>query len=53
MSELFLSPRRQVDRIKPYFLVSHDVPGVDDVRVIRYGLQWKDAPKAYGPHETL
>jgi len=21
--------------------------------VIRYGLQWKDAPKAYGPHKTL
>lgn len=23
------------------------------VYVIRNGLQWKDAPKAYGPHETL
>jgi transposase len=23
------------------------------IYVIRYGLQWKDAPKAYGPHKTL
>ena len=23
------------------------------VYVIRNGLQWKDAPKAYGPHKTL
>ena len=23
------------------------------VYVIRHGLQWKDAPKAYGPHKTL
>lgn len=21
--------------------------------MIRYGLRWKDAPKAYGPHKTL
>ncbi len=24
-----------------------------DRLVIRYGLQWKDAPKGYGPHKTL
>ena len=36
------------------------MPRVDDRRVvsgivyvIRNGLQWKDAPKAYGPHKTL
>ena len=36
------------------------VPRVDDrqvvggiVYVIRKGLQWKDAPRAYGPHKTL
>ena len=36
------------------------VPRVDDRRVvsgivyvIRNGLQWKDAPQAYGPHKTL
>lgn len=47
-------------RISPYFPLSHGVPRVDDQRVvsgivyvIRNGLQWKDAPKAYGPHKTL
>lgn len=36
----------------PYFRVLHGVPRVEDLRVIsgiigviRYGLQWKDAPK--------
>jgi transposase len=36
------------------------MPRVDDLRVIsgiiyviRYGLQWKDAPPEYGPHKTL
>lgn len=35
-------------------------PRVDDRRVvngivfvIKHGLQWKDAPKGYGPHKTL
>lgn len=47
-------------RISPYFPLSHGVPRVDDRRVvsgivyvIRHGLQWKDAPQAYGPHKTL
>ncbi len=22
------------------------------IYVIKHGLQWKDAPKAYGPHKT-
>lgn len=47
-------------RIEGYFPLSHGVPRVDDRRVvsgivyvIRSGLQWKDAPKGYGPHKTL
>nr|WP_194300309.1 IS5 family transposase [Acetobacter farinalis] len=49
-----------MERIRPFFPLSHGVPRVDDRRVlsgivyvIRNGLQWKDAPKAYGPHKTL
>ncbi len=45
---------------RPYFPLAHGVARVDDRRVlsgivyvIRNGLQWKDAPKAYGPHRTL
>lgn len=60
MSEEFLLAQQQLNRIKPYFPLSHGVPRVDDRRVmsriisvIRYGLQWKDAPKAYGPYKTL
>lgn len=60
MSEVFLLTRQQLNRIKPYFPVSHGIPRVDDLRVIsgiiyviRQGLQWKDAPAAYGPHKTL
>ncbi|WP_415441905.1 transposase, partial [Acetobacter okinawensis] len=50
----------QMGRIEPFFPLAHGVPRVDDRRVlsgivyvIRNGLQWKDAPKAYGPHKTL
>ena len=46
--------------IEPFFPLAHGVPRMDDRRVlsgivcvIRNGLQWKDAPKAYGPHKTL
>jgi putative transposase len=60
MSDMFLLTQQQLNRIKPYFPVSHGVPQADDLRVIsgiisviRYDLQWKDAPKAYGPHKTL
>ncbi len=60
MSEEFLLTPQQLNRIKLYFPLSHGVPRVDDRRVmsgiisvIRYGLQWKDAPKAYGPYKTL
>ena len=60
MSELFLLSERQMARLSPFFPLSHGVPRVDDRRVIsgiiyviKHGLQWKDAPKAYGPHKTL
>jgi transposase len=57
---LFLLSERQMARISPDFPLSHGVPRVDDrwavsgiVYVIRNGLQWKDAPRDYGPHKTL
>src|SRR3954465_16081659 len=60
MGDLFLLSERQMARISPYFPLAHGVPRVDDRRVvsgivyvIRNGLQWKDAPAAYGPHKTL
>ena len=60
MGDLFLLSERQMARISPHFLLAHGVPRVDDrgvvsgiVHVIRNGLQWKDAPQAYGPHKTL
>ena len=60
MSDVFLLSKAQMARISPHFPLSHGVPRVDDRRVvsgiiyvIRNGLQWKDAPKAYGPHKTL
>jgi len=60
MSGLFWLSRRQLNLIKPYFPLSHGVSRVDDLRVvsgiiyvIRNGLQWKDAPREYGPHKTL
>lgn len=60
MSGMFMLTRKQVNRMKPYFPLSHGVARVDDRRVIsgiiyviRNGLQWKDAPRAYGPPKTL
>ena len=60
MSEPFLLSKALMSRISPCFLLSQGVPCVDDRRVvsgiiylIRNGLQWKDAPKAYGPLKTL
>ncbi len=57
---LFLLSERQMARIAPHFPLAHGVPRVDDRRVvsgivyvIKHGLQWKDAPEAYGPHKTL
>lgn len=47
-------------RIEPFFPRSRGLPRVDDRRVvsgivyvIRNGLQWRDAPRGYGPHKTL
>ena len=60
MSDLFLLSPAQMSKIQPFFPKSHGVAWVDDRRVVsgivyvlKYGLQWKDAPKAYGPHKTL
>ena len=60
MSDLFLLSDAQMRRIEPYFPLSHGVPRVDDrkiisaiIFVIRNGLRWRDAPKAYGPHKTI
>ncbi len=60
MSDLFWLSRAQIRRIEPYFPLSHGVPRVDDrkivsgiIFVIRNGLRWRDAPKAYGPHKTI
>lgn len=60
MSDLFLLSPAQMSKIQPFFPKSHGVARVDDRRVVsgiiyvlKHGLQWKDAPKAYGPHKTL
>jgi transposase len=60
IDELFLLSRAQIARISPHFPLSHGVSRVDDRKVvsgifyvIRNGLQWENAPKAYGPHKTL
>ena len=56
----FLLSLPQMRRLSPHFPLSHGMPRVDDRRVvsgiiyvIRHGLQWRDAPAAYGPHKTL
>ena len=55
MSQLFYLSSEQLERIKPFFPLSHGVSRVDDLKVlsgiiyvIKYGLQWKDAPREYG-----
>jgi len=60
MSKLFYLSEAQLNRIRPYFPLSHGVARVDDARVIsgiiyviKHGLQWKDAPSEYGPYKTL
>ena len=60
MADLFWLTREQMERIAPFFPLSHGVPRVDDrrvvsgiVHVIRNGLRWRDAPEDYGPHKTL
>ena len=60
MSDLFWLTKSQLNIIRPYFPPSRGVPRVDDLRVIsgiihvlKRGLQWRDAPKEYGPYKTL
>ena len=60
MSDLFWLTSKQLERIKPYFPLSHGIPRVDDLTVIsgiifviKNGLRWRDAPKDYGPAKTL
>jgi len=60
LGDLFLLSERQMARISPSFPLTPSVPRVDGRRVvsgivymIRNGLQWKYAPKRYGPHKTL
>ncbi len=60
MSDLFYLTEDQLARIRPYFPKPHGVPRVDDrrvlsgiIHVLKLGLQWRDAPAAYGPHKTL
>ena len=60
MNDLFYLSKSQLARIEPYFPLPHGVPRVDDLRVIsgiihvlKRGLQWRDAPREYGPHKTL
>ena len=57
---LYYLSQAQLERIRPYFPLSHGVSRVDDkkvlsgiIYVIKNGLQWKDAPREYGPHKTL
>ena len=60
MSDLFWLTEAQIERLKPFFPLSHGMPRVDDRRVLsgiifinRNGLRWRDAPTAYGPPKTL
>lgn len=60
MDDLFWLTAAQMERLKPFFPLSHGVPRVDDRRVLsgiifinRNGLRWRDAPAAYGPPKTL
>lgn len=49
----FLLSANQMRRLSPHFPLSHDIPRVDDRKVlsginymIRHGPQWRDAPPA-------
>ena len=55
MADLFWLSDRQMQRIEPYFPLSHGEPRFDDRRVIsgiifvlRNGLCWRDLPSDYG-----
>jgi transposase len=60
MRDLFWLTDAQMERMKPFFPLSHGVPRVDDKRVLsgiiffnRNGLRCRDAPAEYGPPKTL
>jgi putative transposase len=60
MSTPYLLTESQLERIKPYFPLSHGIARVDHrlvvsgiIYVLRHGLQWKDVPPAYGSYKTL
>ena len=56
MARLFYLSPEQLQKIRPYFPLSHGVSRVDDRKVIsgiKHGLQWKDDLREYGPHNTL
>ena len=60
MDDLFWLTEAQIERLKPFFPLSHGVPRVDDRKVLsgiifinRNGLRWRDAPAVYGPPKTL
>ena len=51
MSRLFYLSTEQLEKIRPYFPLSHGVARADDLKVpsgiiyvIKHGFQWKDAP---------
>lgn len=59
-TDLYYLTQAQLERIRPYFPLSHGVSRVDDrkvlsgiIYVIKNGLQWKDTPREYGAHKTL
>ena len=54
MSDVFWLTDAQMERLTPFFPLSHGVPRVDDKRVLsgiifinRNGLRWRDAPAEY------
>lgn len=60
MSDLYWLSDDQLNRMRPFFPLSHGVARVDDRRVLsgiifinRNDLRWRDAPSAYGPSKTL
>lgn len=60
MGDLYWLTDEQMARIEPYFPKSHGKPRVDDRRVLSEIIfvnsnrwRWRDAPKQYGPRETL
>ena len=60
MADVPLLSPAQMERIRPFFPLSHGIARVDNRRVvsgivfvIRNGLRWRDAPPDYGPHKTL